>query len=143
MTAAADTSAPTTTRADRLRLLIQPVLVLIVAGAMVFWAFDRDLTATQCDFGEVFTTDGRIAALNLTVLEDDKQFFAHYNPSVTMKRAFFQALPEIAQVTAPVTAALTNEAIIELNEQVDVEGKDPSIVARDWMVSKGFVTAAS
>ena len=99
--------------------------------------------ATQCDFGEVFTTDGRIAALNLVALTDDKQFFAHYNPSVTMKRAFFEAHPEIARVTAPVTAALTNDVIIKLNEQVDVEGKDPSIVARDWMVSKGFVTAAS
>lgn len=96
---------------------------------------------TQCDFGEVFTTDGRIAALDLTVLTDDKQFFAHYNPSVTMKQEFFDAHPEIAQVTAPVTAALTNEAIIELNKQVDVEGRDPSVVARDWMVSEGFVTA--
>ena len=96
---------------------------------------------TQCDFGEVFTTDGRIAALDLTVLVDDKQFFAHYNPSVTMKRDFFDAHPEIAEVTAPVTAALTNEAIIEMNKQVDVEGRDPSVVARDWMVAQGFVTA--
>lgn len=47
MTAAVDTAAPTTTRADRLRLLIQPVLVLIAGVAVVFWAFDRDLTATQ------------------------------------------------------------------------------------------------
>ncbi|SEH76477.1 osmoprotectant transport system substrate-binding protein [Mycolicibacterium rutilum] len=97
--------------------------------------------ATQCDFGEVFTTDGRIAALDLVVLTDDKQFFAHYNPSVTMKRAFFEAHPQIAEVTAPVTAALTNDAIIELNKQVDVEGRDPSVVARDWMVAQGFVTA--
>uniref|UniRef100_A0A5Q5BJP1 Substrate-binding region of ABC-type glycine betaine transport system n=2 Tax=unclassified Mycobacterium TaxID=2642494 RepID=A0A5Q5BJP1_MYCSS len=95
----------------------------------------------QCDFGEVFTTDGRIAALDLTVLTDDKQFFAHYNPSVTMKRSFFEAHPEIAEVTAPVTAALTNEAIIEMNKQVDVEGRDPAVVARDWMVAEGFVTA--
>ncbi|AEV75553.1 periplasmic glycine betaine/choline-binding (lipo)protein of an ABC-type transport system (osmoprotectant binding protein) [Mycolicibacterium rhodesiae NBB3] len=95
----------------------------------------------QCDFGEVFTTDGRIAALDLVVLEDDKQFFAHYNPSVTMKRQFFDAHPEIAEVTAPVTAALTNDAIIEMNKQVDVEGRDPAVVARDWMVAEGFVTA--
>lgn len=39
--------APATTAAERLRLLIQPVLVLIVGAAVVFWAFDRDLTATQ------------------------------------------------------------------------------------------------
>ncbi|WP_094286526.1 glycine betaine ABC transporter substrate-binding protein [Mycobacterium lehmannii] len=95
---------------------------------------------TQCDFGEVFTTDGRISALDLVVLVDDKQFFAHYNPSVTMKRAFYEAHPQIAEVTAPVTAALTNEAIMEMNKQVDVEGRDPSQVARDWMVAEGFVT---
>ena len=28
-----------------------------------------------CDFGEVFTTDGRVAGLHLRVLEDDKAFF--------------------------------------------------------------------
>jgi osmoprotectant transport system substrate-binding protein len=94
----------------------------------------------QCDFGEVFTTDGRIAALDLVVLTDDKQFFAHYNPSVTMKRGLFEAHPEIAEVTAPVTAALTNDAIIEMNKQVDVEGRDPAVVARDWMLAEGFVT---
>jgi osmoprotectant transport system permease protein len=47
MTAAVDTSAPTKTRTEQLRLLVQPVLVLIVGAAVVFWAFDRDLTATQ------------------------------------------------------------------------------------------------
>ncbi|MGJ0118614.1 ABC transporter permease [Williamsia sp. MIQD14] len=31
----------------RLRLLIQPVLVLAVAAAVLIWAFTRDLTATQ------------------------------------------------------------------------------------------------
>ena len=97
-------------------------------------------TGTQCKFGEVFTTDGRIAGLGLVVLTDDKQFFPHYNPSVTMKASFFEKHPEIAEVTAPVTAALTNEVITELNKQVDVDGKDPAIVARDWMISEGFIT---
>jgi osmoprotectant transport system permease protein len=43
------TSAPATTPAERVRLFIQPVLVLIVGAAVVFWAFDRDLTATQLE----------------------------------------------------------------------------------------------
>lgn len=47
MTAAVDTAAPTKTRAEQLRLLVQPALVLIVGAAVVFWAFNRDLTATQ------------------------------------------------------------------------------------------------
>jgi osmoprotectant transport system permease protein len=39
--------APKLTGAERLRLWIQPALVVIVAAAVVFWAFDRELTATQ------------------------------------------------------------------------------------------------
>ena len=34
-------------RADRIRLLAQPVLVLILVAGVLTWAFSRDLTATQ------------------------------------------------------------------------------------------------
>ncbi|OBB06858.1 ABC transporter permease [Mycobacteriaceae bacterium 1482268.1] len=47
MTSAVETSAPKATPAERIRLWIQPVLVLIVGAAVIYWAFDRDLTATQ------------------------------------------------------------------------------------------------
>ena len=36
-----------TTRAERIRLLAQPVLVLILVAGVLIWAFGRDLTATQ------------------------------------------------------------------------------------------------
>ncbi|PXY31764.1 glycine betaine ABC transporter substrate-binding protein [Prauserella muralis] len=92
-----------------------------------------------CNFGEVFTTDGRIAGLNLRVLEDDKQFFPQYNASVTVRKEFLDAHPQIADVMAPVSEALNNKEIIELNRQVDVDGRDPAKVARDWMMDKGFI----
>jgi len=95
----------------------------------------------QCKFGEVFTTDGRIAALDLVVLEDDRQFFPKYNPALTMREDFAQDHPQVAEVMAPISAVLTNEAITELNRQVDVDGKDPAAVARQWLVDQGFVTA--
>jgi osmoprotectant transport system permease protein len=44
---AQDRKIPGTAPAERLRLLIQPALVLVVGAAVVFWAFNRDLTATQ------------------------------------------------------------------------------------------------
>lgn len=97
----------------------------------------------QCKFGEVFTTDGRIAALDLVVLEDDRQFFPKYNPAIIMREDFAEEYPQIAEVMAPVSKALTDKAITELNRQVDVEGKDPAAVARQWMVDQGFVTAKS
>ena len=95
---------------------------------------------TQCKFGEVFTTDGRIIALDLVLLDDDRQFFPKYNPAITMRKDFAEAHPQVADVMAPISAALTNEEITELNRRVDVEGEEPADVARDWLVEKGFVT---
>lgn len=96
---------------------------------------------SQCKFGEVFTTDGRIAALDLVVLEDDRQFFPKYNPALTMRADFAERYPEVAEVMAPISAVLTDAAITELNKRVDVEGEDPAAVARQWLVDQGFVTA--
>lgn len=92
-----------------------------------------------CNFGEIFTTDGRIAGLNLRVLADDKRFFPQYNGSVTMKQSFLDAHPALADVLVPVGKAMDNEQMIELCKQVDVDGRDAGEVARDWMISKGFI----
>ncbi|WP_249124359.1 glycine betaine ABC transporter substrate-binding protein [Saccharopolyspora erythraea] len=93
-----------------------------------------------CTFGEVFTTDGRIQALDLKVLEDDRLFFPRYNLGVTLRADTLRQYPQITDVMAPVSAKLTNAELLRLNEQVDVDGRDPADVARDWMVEKGFVT---
>ena len=42
-------------------------------------------TDTTCNFGEVFSTDGRIVANELTVLEDDQEFFVPYNAALTLR----------------------------------------------------------
>ncbi|MGB2948082.1 glycine betaine ABC transporter substrate-binding protein [Rhodococcus sp. BGS-1C] len=93
-----------------------------------------------CKFGEVFTTDGRIIALDLVLLEDDRSFFPKYNPALIMRKDFADAHPQVTEVMAPISAMLTDEVMTELNRQVDVEGNEPAEVARDWMVSEGFVT---
>lgn len=95
---------------------------------------------TQCKFGEVFATDGRIIALDLVLLEDDRAFFPKYNPSLIMRKDFADAHPEVQEVMAPITAKLDDSVMTELNRQVDVEGREPADVARDWLVSEGFVT---
>lgn len=94
----------------------------------------------QCKFGEVFTTDGRIIALDLVLLDDDRAFFPKYNPALVMKKSFAEAHPQVVEVMAPISERLTNDVMTELNRQVDVEGKEPADVARDWLAQEGFVT---
>jgi osmoprotectant transport system substrate-binding protein len=93
-----------------------------------------------CNFGEVFTTDGRIASLDLAVLEDDLGYFPAYNITPIVLTGTLEEHPEIADVFAEITPLLTDEVMIELNGRVDVDGEDPAEVALDWMVSEDLVT---
>ncbi|WP_421014238.1 glycine betaine ABC transporter substrate-binding protein [Glutamicibacter creatinolyticus] len=93
-----------------------------------------------CNFGEVFTTDGRIKALNLTVLEDDVEYFPSYNMAPVINGEFYEQYPQVADVMAQIAPLLTDEVLMDLNYQVDVEGGEPADVAFAWMVQEGLVT---
>ncbi|MBF6466471.1 glycine betaine ABC transporter substrate-binding protein [Nocardia beijingensis] len=95
----------------------------------------------QCRFGSVAATDGRIPALDLVLLQDDRGFFPKYNAALVLRKSFADEHPEVITILTPISQRLTNEAITELNRQVDVDGREPAEVARDWMVAQGFVTA--
>ncbi len=109
----------------------------IVQDALVYQA---TADAEQCRFGSVAATDGRIPALDLVLLDDDRGFFPKYNAALVMHGPFADAHPEVAALMAPISARLTNAVITELNRQVDIGGREPADVARDWMVAEGLVT---
>lgn len=94
----------------------------------------------SCNFGEVFTTDGRILALNLRVLEDDRAYFPAYNGAPVYNQEIVEQFPELQERLDPVMSRLENETLQELNAQVDVEGRDPADVAFEWMVEEGFIS---
>jgi osmoprotectant transport system substrate-binding protein len=94
----------------------------------------------NCTFGEVFTTDGRIPALNLTLVEDPGVNII-YNVSATMRQEKFEENPESFQgIVDAILAPLTNERMAELNAKVSAEGEEPSTVAREFLVSEGIIS---
>ncbi|MBW3603294.1 MAG: glycine betaine ABC transporter substrate-binding protein [Actinobacteria bacterium] len=96
---------------------------------------------SDCTFGEVFATDGRIAAQNLKVLEDDENFFPKYNAALTMRSEVFDENSEqYQQLFGPIAEKLTNDQMIELNKRVDVDGEDPADVAQQFLVDNGFIS---
>jgi osmoprotectant transport system substrate-binding protein len=94
---------------------------------------------TDCNFGEVFATDGRIAALDLVVLEDDKAFFPVYQAAFTLKQEVLDANPGIADVIALFASKLTDDEMQRLNSLADVDGEDPEDIARDWLQEQGLI----
>ena len=85
------------------------------------------------------SSDGRIAAQDLVVLEDDKSFFPIYNPAITIRTEVAEEHPDLEKVFEPVAEALDDETLLSLNKQVSVDGAAPAKVAEDWMRDQGFI----
>ncbi|GAA4698782.1 glycine betaine ABC transporter substrate-binding protein [Nocardioides nanhaiensis] len=93
----------------------------------------------DCNFGEVFTTDGRLLALDLVLLEDDAPFFPKYNVSLVVRGEVLDAYPQVEDLFAGVTEQLDDETLIELNARVDVDGERPVDVALDFLRDGGYL----
>jgi len=92
-----------------------------------------------CNFGEVFTTDGRVASLKLNVIQDDKKFFPIYNPAISVRTEATKAHPQLEALFKPIADKLTTSTLLALNKEVSVDGKKPRAVAEEWMRSEGFI----
>lgn len=93
----------------------------------------------RCNFGEMFATDARIEGLGLKVIKDDKGFFPVYNPSLNVSKQVYEDYPQIEKIFAPVSEKLTTETLLNLNAQVDVQGRLPEDVAEKWLSDNGFI----
>jgi osmoprotectant transport system substrate-binding protein len=93
----------------------------------------------ECNYGEVFATDGQINGLELTLLKDDEQFFPIYNPSLTVSKKVMDEYPELADVFTPITQKLNEETLRDLNAAVDVDGKSEEAVARQFLRENGLL----
>jgi osmoprotectant transport system substrate-binding protein len=102
--------------------------------------YDATAQRDPCNFGEVFITDGRIITLDLVVLEDDEGFFPLYNASpVFVEEVYAEYGQTLDELFAPVSAALDNDTMAELNARVSAEGERPAAVAEDWLTENGFI----
>ncbi|MBR7744667.1 hypothetical protein KC207_15325 [Phycicoccus sp. BSK3Z-2] len=91
-----------------------------------------------CQFGEVFTTDGRITALNLELVEDPGVFIL-YNVSYTMQNEIYEANSEVYdEIVTAILEPLDNDKMAELNAQVDVDGDPADSVAEDYLEEIGL-----
>ncbi len=111
-------------------------VTVLDTGVVYSATADRD----PCNFGEVFITDGRVSALDLTVLEDDLGFFPLYNPSPIFTDEVHSEYGEaLEELYAPITDALTDEVMAGLNARVSAEGERPEAVAEDFLTEIGVL----
>ena len=94
----------------------------------------------ECQFGEVFTTDGRIGGLGLTLVEDPGVMII-YNISMNLRDDKYQEAPEAFDAIADeILAGLSQDKMTELNTRVSFEGETPEDVAADYLSEIGLTS---
>ncbi len=92
------------------------------------------------------STDGRIAALDLFQLEDDRHYFPPYEGVFIMRRSLpamgrenATSLIPLESVMTPLAGAISTDEMRQLNYQVDGVKRDKKNVVREWLLKKRLV----
>lgn len=109
------------------------------AIAMTYGLLYRAIRNGDVDAIMAYSSDGRIAAMNLQVLEDDKHFFPPYDAMLIVRNKTLAKYPELYDVLDKLSGRLDQETIQRLNAAADVHGEEPADIARDFLKKEGLI----
>ena len=87
----------------------------------------------QVDFIAGNSTDGLIDALGLTVLEDDRHYFAPYDAAPVLRDVVAKKHPEVREALKELGGKVSAEQMRRMNYAVDGEHHDVKEVVRDFL----------
>eukprot|EP00130_Batrachochytrium_dendrobatidis_P008682 XP_006683557.1 hypothetical protein BATDEDRAFT_93312 [Batrachochytrium dendrobatidis JAM81] len=96
---------------------------------LVYQALAND----EMDVVLAYTSDGRIAAFDLQILEDDKKFFPPYDTSLVASNAILEKHPELEGILQKLTGTIDTEKMQQLNYEADGKLQEPASIARNFL----------
>jgi osmoprotectant transport system substrate-binding protein len=112
--------------------------VLPVAPGIRYQAIEEG----QADVVLAFGTDGQITALDMVILDDDRDLWPPYHVAPVVRQETLDAYPNLADALNAVAPLLTDPVMSELNWRVDGPDKeDPADVARSFLEEQGLIGA--
>ena len=88
------------------------------------------------DVISAFSTDGRIAALDLVLLEDDRGAIPPYDALILASAALQARHPEVIDALRALSGSIDGDAMRRMNLAVDEEGRSPGDVAREFLAAR-------
>jgi osmoprotectant transport system substrate-binding protein len=95
----------------------------------------------RCLAGIVYSTAALIVKNGLRVLDDDRAAFGAYTPAPTVLDSRLSRWPTLVEDLAGLTAALDTPTITMLNARVDVDKQPAEQVAREFLLTRGLISA--
>jgi glycine betaine/choline ABC-type transport system substrate-binding protein len=93
----------------------------------------RAIQSKRVDLIAGSNTDGLIAALDLVVLTDDRNYFPPYDAVPIVRRASLNAFPQISQAIQHLSGRISAVQMRRMNYAADVEKKDVAAIAREFL----------
>lgn len=98
----------------------------------------RALNSHQVDMIAGSSTDGPIAAFGMKVLADDKHYFPPYQAVPLVREDALRRWPAMRGALDDLQGKVTADDMRAMNEAVDGEHRDPSVVVREYRQKKGL-----
>ncbi len=96
------------------------------------------LSSNKVDLIAGNSTEGRIAALDLFQLEDDRHYFPPYEGIYFVRAETLARVPALKDVLAKLAGAISTAEMRRLNYEVDGHKRGQAEVAREWLKSRNF-----
>jgi osmoprotectant transport system substrate-binding protein len=96
----------------------------------------RALLDRQVDLVAGNSTDGLLAARDLTILEDDRHYFPPYEAVPIARRDTFERHPEARTAIEHLSGKISDADMQRMNYAVDGEHRDTVVVVRDFLRTK-------
>jgi osmoprotectant transport system substrate-binding protein len=104
-------------------------------GGLMYKALEQKLIDTFV----LYTTDSKIKASPLVLLEDDKHVFLPYDAIPVIRGSVLKAHPELKKVLNKLSGKITDAKMQALNGEVELKQKPAHEVAKEWLISEGLI----
>ena len=91
------------------------------------------LAEGEVDVISAYSSDGRIAAFDLVLLEDDRAAIPPYDAVVLVSAGLAARAPEVVAALQALDGAIDADAMRRMNLAVDQAGRTPREVAREFL----------
>ena len=93
----------------------------------------------KVDVMDIFTTDGQLAAADVVVLEDDRQYFSSAMAALVVRDEVLDRYPQLEDALAKLENVLDDEQMAQLNYQVESGGQEAEQAAHDFLLHKQLI----
>lgn len=93
----------------------------------------------KVDVIDAYETDALLKETGLVVVEDDIGFFPPYQAVLIIRDETLGEYPQLEDALSKMESAITTEEMMEMNYEVDVNGKTPAETARAFLEEKGLM----